>query len=64
MTPLDPYPLPPRRFGLLRDLVALLLIGLGLCGLVVVALHVPWQVNLAAGALATTAAGVTLGVTR
>ena len=65
MTPLDPYsPLAPRRFGVLRDLVALLLILAGVAGAVVVGFHVPWQVNAAAGSLAAIAAGISLGMTR
>jgi hypothetical protein len=64
MTPLDPYAPLPSRFGLLRDLLALLLLAVGAVGLVVVGLHVPWQANVAAGSLAAIAAGASLGMTR
>lgn len=47
-----------------REAVALLLLLAGAALLVVVALHVPWQVNVAGLAAILIAAGVTLGMSR
>lgn len=63
MTGLDPY-LPPRRFGVLRDVLAIVLILVGVAAAVFVGLHVPWQVNVAAGSVVAIAAGLALGMTR